>query len=260
MFVYKTENTSSAPSQSFRYQTPLISPRSPFLTLPPSPTSSTRTRPLFLPSPSPAPLQLEETYTNDTSTRKRKDRPTLSSDAFINRSKRHHDDDDWRIGLIDTRYQGDRTPPFSIERTPTLGVESSVVYSEALESDGEDESWISTNQRPRTPQAPAAPRDVIAWWGQEGGAIKFKTKPPKFNEKAFSRWSYSATGPKSSTVSERTDGDIHFSPSNGIGTNEPFNYWVCVGNDDKLRWVDFSCGQPHPVYLGYVLKPVNGAL
>ncbi|KAG8732174.1 hypothetical protein FRC11_000264, partial [Ceratobasidium sp. 423] len=186
-----------------------------------------------------APLQLEETYTGNTPTRKRKDCPAPSFQASISRSKRQrtdldvididdyddsNDDNDWSPGLIDTGYQGHRTPAFSVELTPTFGVESSVDYSEALESDGE--SPRGTNQRSSVSQAPTLPRDAIAWLGQEGGAIKFKAKPANFNEKAFSRWSYSTTGPKGSTVSERTDGDIHFSPSNGIGTNEPFNYWV----------------------------------
>ncbi|KDN33587.1 hypothetical protein RSAG8_13322, partial [Rhizoctonia solani AG-8 WAC10335] len=265
-FLYKTESAPSVSSQAFRYQTPLTSPRVPSLALPPSPTSSTRTRPLFLPSPSIAPLQLEKTYTDDTSTRKRKGRRSSSFDAPISRPKRHRadsdvvdveddpeSDDDWIPPPIDTGYQTLRTPNFSIERTPAFDADCSAMDSEVFDSD--EKSWITTNRYSHVSQTPAPPQAANIWLGPEGGAIKFKSKPPNFDEKAFSRWSYAMTGPRLSTVSERTDGDIHFSPSDGLGTNEPYKYW---GSKYGVSDAKAGCSRMRAKYLG-ITSPVFSA-
>lgn len=99
--------------------------------------------------------------------------------------------------------------------------------------------------------------------GAEGGQLKFcgKTKPAGAAQE-LSRWSYSDQGPDASSAQERVEGDIHFSPSNYRGTNEPFLYWVCTsGTKGKgNRWLRYNCGQPHPRYAGFVLRPQSGNL
>ncbi|KAH7335570.1 hypothetical protein B0J17DRAFT_720115 [Rhizoctonia solani] len=269
MFLYGgTDNASSDGSRTFQHQTPLSSPWSLAPSLPPSPTSSNRTRPLFLPSRSSTPLPVRGAFTDtsgNTSTHKRKDYPLPSSDSAAHRSKRRFtdldvinindddtdddedgdEDDDWC--LTDTGYQSSYAPGFSAE--------SSAALSEALGSN----SPLSTNRYSSTTQSPMLSVITSPWRGANGGAIKFKAKPADFNSKAFSRWSYSMKGPKNSVVDEHTEGDIHFSPSNGLGTNEPFNYWVCVKTLRGLRWVDFSCGQPHPLYPEFVLKAASAS-
>lgn len=96
--------------------------------------------------------------------------------------------------------------------------------------------------------------------GAEEGPLRFcgKTKP---NDEC-SRWPYSEHGPEALSARERVEGDIHFGPSNYRGTNEPFLYWVCtVGAKGKAnRWVKYTCGQPHPLYPGYVLRPASSNL
>ncbi|CUA72714.1 hypothetical protein RSOLAG22IIIB_10248 [Rhizoctonia solani] len=248
MFLYGgTDNASSDGSHTFQHQTPLSSPWSLAPSLPPSPSSSNRTRPLFLPSCPSTPLPvrgaLKDTGGN-ISTRKRKEYPLPSLDSGARRSKRQFtdsdvinidddeedddDDDDYDWCLTDTGYQSSYARGFSAE--------SSAALSEALRSD----SPFSTNRYSSTTQSPKLSVATSLWQGANGGAIKFRAKPADFNSKAFSRWSYSIKGPKNSVVDEHTEGDIHFSPSNSLGTNEPFNYW------------------PHPLYPEFVLKPANG--
>ncbi|KAF8667485.1 hypothetical protein RHS04_09304 [Rhizoctonia solani] len=239
------------------------------------------------------PLQLDEACTGGTSARKRKGLSVPPADPRARGSKRHcleldvidieshhsnsnseyeceqyykydsednnddgddddvgNDDNDWTPQMIDTGYQTSQTTGLSVEHTPAVVIKTSSTYSRAG-------SRPSLKQYSSVSPTPTLPGSAGSWPGPEGGAIKFKSKPPKFNENAFSRWSYSTMGPKNSAVGERASGDIHFSPSNGIGTNEPFNYWVCSNTSHGMRWVDFSCGQPHPLYRGFVLKPAN---
>ncbi|KAG8681243.1 hypothetical protein FRC11_001371, partial [Ceratobasidium sp. 423] len=127
-----------------------------------------------------APRQLEETHTDDSLTRKRKDRPSTSSDAPIRRSKQHRGDldiididdndndndeehdDDWDPQLVDTGYQTLRTSSFSIEHTPTFDVEASVAYPGV--SDNDSKSWINANQYDsHVSQTPALLRAGAAW-------------------------------------------------------------------------------------------------
>ncbi|CAE6445791.1 unnamed protein product [Rhizoctonia solani] len=267
-------------SLGFQYQTPLTSPRSLPVALPPSPASSARTRPLFLPSPFVFPtrsstkiesltlrslssstlLQVGETHSSVSSKHKRKETPSLSFDTPVRWSKRHRtemhvidvdhggedSDYDWSPSPHGDKWAGPfalRTPTLATERTPPFSIDENETHSTSPYSNIRQTHVVS----------------IGTWPGAEGGAITFRSKPAKYNEKALSRWSYSERGPKNSTANERAEGDIHFSPSGGIGTNEPFNYWVCVKNQDGLRWVDFSCGQPHPLYKGFVLKPANKA-
>ncbi|CAE6451875.1 unnamed protein product [Rhizoctonia solani] len=262
MFLYSgADSASSEGSLPSYHQTPVASPRPLPLGLPPSPTSSNRTRPLFLPSPLSTPLQARGAYrdaSGNTSTRKRKEYPHRSSDDLAHRSKRQFtgldiidvdededDDDDYDWCLTDTGYQSSYSHGF--------GSESSAALSETIETN----SPLSTNQYSSMTRSPTLSVFASPWQGPNGGAITFRAKPVDFNSKAFSRWSYSGKGPKNSVVDERTEGDIHFSPSNSTGTNEPFNYWVCVNTLRGLRWVNFSCGQPHPLYPAFVLKPAN---
>ncbi|CCO37149.1 hypothetical protein BN14_11301 [Rhizoctonia solani AG-1 IB] len=243
------------------------------------------------------PLQLEDADTRDISARKRKDRPVPPTNPPTRRSKRqctelevididddkgsnngynndcydsndydddydHNGDEDddgvnWNSRLVDMGYQDLCTSAFSVEHTPTIAAKTSDAYSRTTDIKSDPGSQISLNQYSRISPILTPPKGLNAWSGPEGGAIKFRSKPPGFNEKAFSRWSYSATGPKNLAVDERTSGDIHFSPSNGFNTSEPFSYWVCVNTQRGMQWVDFKCGQQHPLYEDFVLKPVN---
>ncbi|KAG8691143.1 hypothetical protein FRC11_006419 [Ceratobasidium sp. 423] len=96
------------------------------------------------------------------------------------------------------------------------------------------------------------------WTGGPGGALKFNAKPEGFVE-GVDRWSYSENTPKSALITERLEGDVHFCPiADYLPEEEPFKSWVCVsGPDGLLRWVEFSAGQPHPRYRGFVFKPAE---
>ncbi|KAF8601119.1 hypothetical protein BDV93DRAFT_510386 [Ceratobasidium sp. AG-I] len=133
------------------------------------------------------------------------------------------DSDDWGTCLLDTGYQssGYQTPYSSASlseyETTVMDTASQSTYSQYPASRAPSQT---TSQALSTFEAPDT-----KWRGPDGGPIKFCAKPAGFISRAFSRWSYSESGPNPTSVNDHVEGDIHFSPSHGRGTNHPFNYW-----------------------------------
>ncbi|KAG8729900.1 hypothetical protein FRC11_007797, partial [Ceratobasidium sp. 423] len=174
-------------------------------------------------------------------------------------------DDTWSTELSDTGYQSTSGYESSAYRTypyPSSDIESLRSFYHSIDTEpltrastpATSQYTLTTRTTPHPGKGLAIDFETI-WNGPNGGPIKFLSKPLGFNDRVFSRWSYGETGPSNAAVEGQTEGDIHFSPSNGRGTSEAFLYWVCVSTVRGLRWVTYSCGQPHPTYPGFVLKP-----
>ncbi|KAG9098031.1 hypothetical protein FRC06_006905 [Ceratobasidium sp. 370] len=96
------------------------------------------------------------------------------------------------------------------------------------------------------------------WGGPRGGGIKFNAKAPRpegWVDGAY-RWSYSTGAPVSAALYDRLPGDIHFCHSTEPYADEggPFTTWVARGDSKGLRWVEYTAGQPHPQFNGWVLQ------
>ncbi|KAG8735026.1 hypothetical protein FRC10_011077 [Ceratobasidium sp. 414] len=96
------------------------------------------------------------------------------------------------------------------------------------------------------------------WTGPCGGELEFNAKAPRPEGWADGvyRWTYSTEPPVSAAATDRMPGDVHFGLSTWQFANEdePFTSWVARGDSTGLRWVQFTAGQSHPKFKGWVFQ------
>ncbi|KAG8699257.1 hypothetical protein FRC08_005415 [Ceratobasidium sp. 394] len=108
---------------------------------------------------------------------------------------------------------------------------------------------------------PAAKRVLpfsTKWKGPPGGPLKLNAKAPWPEGWAddLYRWSYSSGPPVSAAIDDRMTGDIHFCHSDSANADEdqPFTTWVTWSDSKGLTWIEYSAGQPNPMFKGWVLQ------
>ncbi|EUC60718.1 hypothetical protein RSOL_361990, partial [Rhizoctonia solani AG-3 Rhs1AP] len=199
-------------------------------------------------SPEPVVLRSKGPAQHENIKRRRKDSEEVLEPDIVELS----DDelDSYGMRLTDTGYQ-------SPQPDDTLS-ELANAYESIKTRPGK--APLAHGIRPNQPRS-ARPRPpptqlTYEWFGPSGGPIKFFTKPEnlKPEDALRMRWSYGLDGPDHDDVEQQMEGDIHFCPSRGRGTNESFRYWICIQTNRGLRWTSYSVGQQHPAYRGFVLK------